>query len=61
MRRNGRLRYLRHNELERSDERDHDDDENTDHLGRLSDPEVLERVLELEREQGGARYATGTD
>jgi len=43
-------------DLEPTDAADHDDDQDTDHLARLADPDVAQRVEDLEREQGGQRY-----
>jgi hypothetical protein len=34
---------------------EHDDDQDTDHLARLADPEILARVEAIEREQGRSR------
>jgi hypothetical protein len=48
-------------ELEPFDVHDHDDDEGTDHLARLSDPECLARVVALDDAEGGAHYAVGAD
>jgi hypothetical protein len=46
----GRIIRHRRDELEPYDVADHDDDESTDHLARLADPDWLARVVELERE-----------
>jgi len=42
-------------ELDDTNADDHDDAEDTDHLARLADPEVLARVEQIEREQGEAK------
>jgi len=35
---------------------DVDDDQDTDHLARLDDPDTLAKVEEIEAEQGGQHY-----
>jgi hypothetical protein len=45
------VRYYRRDELDVIDPTAvHDDDESTDHLGRLRDPDVLVRVITLDRD-----------
>jgi hypothetical protein len=42
-------------------ESDVDDDEDTDHLARLSDPRVLAEVERLEEAEHGQHYAEGDE